>query len=197
VDDVAFVRAILDDVASFQPLAKQRVYATGMSNGGIFTHYLATKLGDRLAAIAPVAGGITDELALHFPPPQALPVLIVHGTEDRIVPYGGGAVLRTRGNVIPNERAVTLWREAASLPAKGEQDLLPDSDPADGCRVARSRWQRGASEVQWLRVEGGGHTWPGGLAYLGERIVGRTCRDIDASELIWSFFKAHTLQSRD
>src|SRR5690349_10772024 len=60
VDDVAFVKALLDDVASFQPLDQQRVYATGMSNGGIFTHYLATKLGERLAAVAPVAGGITD-----------------------------------------------------------------------------------------------------------------------------------------
>lgn len=194
VDDIAFVRAILDDVASFQPLDEHRVYATGMSNGGIFTHYLATQLGERLAAIAPVAGGITEELAADFHPPRALPALIVHGTEDRIVPYRGGAVLRTRGRVVANEKSVALWRDVANLRGKGDVDALPDIDPADGCHVVRTRWYDGSREVQWLRVEGGGHTWPGGIGYLPQALIGRTCTDVDASELIWVFFKAHPRQ---
>ena len=194
VDDVAFVRALIDDVATFQPLDAQRIYATGMSNGGIFTHYLATKLGDRLAAVAPVAGGITEELAENFRPVRpTLPVLIVHGTEDRIVPYRGGAVLRTRGRVVADARAVDLWREAAGLGGAGEVEQLPDADPGDGCRLVRTRWREGTREVQWLQAEGGGHTWPGGAAYLPPRLIGRTCRDLDASEAIWAFFAAHSL----
>ena len=184
----------VDDVAALQPLDAQRVYVTGMSNGGIFTHYLATKLGDRLAAVAPVAGGITEALAADFHPVRpALPVLIVHGTEDRIVPYWGGAVLRTRGRVVADARAVDLWREAAGLGGAGEVEQLPDADPGDGCRLVRTRWREGTREVQWLQAEGGGHTWPGGAAYLPPRLIGRTCRDLDASEAIWAFFAAHSL----
>lgn len=194
VDDVAFVRALIDDVAATQPLDATRVYATGMSNGGIFSHYLATRLGDRLAAVAPVAGGITEALAADFHPVRAtLPLLIVHGTEDRIVPFDGGAVLRTRGRVVANARAVALWREAAGLAGAGKVEALPDVDPDDGCRVVRTRWRAGAREVQWLRIEGGGHTWPGGAAYLPAPLIGRTCRDLDASEAIWAFFAAHSL----
>jgi polyhydroxybutyrate depolymerase len=43
-----------------------------------------------------------------------------------------------------------------------------------------------------IRLEGGGHTWPGGLQYLPERLIGGVCRDFDATELIWTFFRRHS-----
>lgn len=193
VDDVAFVRAILDDVAKLHPVDERRVYATGMSNGAVFCHYLALKLSDRIAAIAPVAGGIAKELDTAFAPKHPVAVLILQGRDDPLMPYGGGTVARTRGEIVPTERALALWREADGLKGAAKQTDLPDTDPRDGCRVTQRRWTGGkaGTEVQILDFAGGGHTWSGGKPYLPPAFIGKTCRDVDATEVIWAFFKAH------
>lgn len=193
IDDVAFVRRLLDDVGRAQAVDAQRIYATGMSNGAIFSHYLGLKLADRLAAIAPVSGGVSVQAAANFHPAQALPVLMVQGTADPIVPYAGGPILRTHGSIVSTDRAVELWRTADGLPLQAASEQLPDADPTDGCRARRSTWraQPDGVEVQLLQLEDGGHAWAGGLAYLPEAIIGRTCRDVDATELIWAFFRRH------
>lgn len=72
-------------------------------------------------------------------------------------------------------------------------DLLPDRAPLDGTRVTRQTYSRCSvdTEVALYRIEGGGHTWPGGPQQIAQRIVGRTSRDVDATDVIWSFFSRH------
>jgi polyhydroxybutyrate depolymerase len=194
IDDVAFVGDLIDAIAKVHPIDPKRVFATGISNGGIFSHYLAARLSTRIAAIAPVAGGIAEPFRKNFRPERPVSVLILHGTEDRLVPYLGGGVRRgTHGTVLDTAEAAHLWARADGCRRAGSAEPLPDADPKDGCRVRRSRWIGGreGTEVVVYEIQGGGHTWPGGPQYLPKLVVGRVCRDFDAAATIWAFFRAH------
>lgn len=194
IDDVAFVKMILTDIARVTAIDPKRVYATGISNGAIFSHYLAAKLSDRIAAIAPVAGGIADPFHKEVAPPFPVSVLAMHGTKDPLVPFGGGNVARSgRGRVIGTDDAMRLWVRADGANETPETGALPDKDPGDGCRVTWKKWTGGRDGTEvWLYVqEGAGHTWPGGAQSMPALLVGSRCRDFDASEAIWAFFNSH------
>jgi polyhydroxybutyrate depolymerase len=194
VDDVAFVSALIDALATERPVDLRRVYATGISNGAFFSHYLAARLSRRIAAIAPVVGGMADPFHRAFDPAGPVAVLILQGTADPLVPYGGGPIaFPGRGSLIDTELAVRLWVERNATAREPVVEVLPDRDPADGCTARRFTYREGreGTEVVLYRLEGGGHTWPGGAQYLPERIIGRVCREIDATAVIWEFFKAH------
>jgi polyhydroxybutyrate depolymerase len=191
VDDVAFVAALIDAIGRAHAVDPRRVYATGISNGGIFSHYLAAHLSARIAAIAPVVGGIADPPDAWLRPEQPVSVLMLQGTRDPLVPYHGGAVAFGRGKIIDTEEAARRW---AAL--NGGREPVREPLPADGkdrCGGLRTIYPGGrdGSEVTLVRLDGGGHTWPGGAQYLPERLIGRVCRDFDATVLIWDFFKAH------
>jgi polyhydroxybutyrate depolymerase len=72
---------------------------------------------------------------------------------------------------------------------------LPDKDPTDGTTVTTEVYGgcKEGVDVILYAIKGGGHTWPGGFQYLPESIIGKTCKDFNASEIIWQFFKSHTL----
>ena len=196
VDDVAFVTALIDAIGRAHAVDPRRVYATGISNGGIFSHYLAAHLSARIAAIAPVVGGIADPPDAWLRPEQPVSVLMLQGTRDPLVPYHGGAVAFGRGKIIDTEEAARRW---AAL--NGGREPVREPLPADGkdrCGGLRTIYPGGrdGSEVTLVRLDGGGHTWPGGAQYLPERLIGRVCRDFDATVLIWDFFKAHPKPGR-
>jgi polyhydroxybutyrate depolymerase len=193
VDDVGFVAALLDTIARVHPLDPRRVYATGISNGGIFSHYLAARLARRIAAIAPVVGGIADPPEPWFDPAQPVSVLILQGTTDPLVPYHGGPVAFGRGKIIDTEEAARRWAAANGATPEPRQEALPEGNGKDRCGGVRMSYVGGrdGSEVILMRLQGGGHTWPGAAQYLPEMLIGRVCRDFDATALIWAFFKAH------
>jgi polyhydroxybutyrate depolymerase len=150
-EDVDAVRALLDKVEGWGCIDSSRVYATGASNGGGFSARLGCEMADRLAAIAPVAGGYR---ALGpCDPSRALPVLEIHGTRDQVVPYGGsgpdhdGSVARFLGE----------WTELDDCEGAAEK-----TSPSRG--VTRLDWERCASGsvVEHLRLAGTDHGWPGG-----------------------------------
>ena len=85
-DDVAFLDKLLDDLATMVKVDSKRVYATGMSNGGMMCYCLAAELSDRIAAIAPVAGTMAIE---NYKPKRPVPVMHFHGAADKIVPFAG------------------------------------------------------------------------------------------------------------
>jgi polyhydroxybutyrate depolymerase len=191
LDDVAFVAALIDAIGRAHAVDLRRVYATGISNGAIFSHYLAARLSARIAAIAPVVGGIADPPEAWLRPEQPVSVLMLQGTRDPLVPYHGGAVAFGRGKIIDTEEAARRW---AAL--NGGREPVREPLPADGqdrCGGLRTIYPGGrdGSEVTLVRLDGGGHTWPGGAQYLPQLLIGRVCRDFDATELIWAFFKAH------
>jgi polyhydroxybutyrate depolymerase len=196
VNDLAFVDALLAHLSRQYRIDPKRIFATGISNGGIFSHYLAANRAERIAAIAPVAGGVAQPVAQTFHPAAPVSVLIIQGTADPLVPYAGGRIAdrngRDRGSVIATDAAVNLWVRANASHPQPETSTLPDRDPTDGCRTQVFAWKGGTagSEVWLYRVEGGGHTWPGGVQYLPQRFIGRATKDFD-SDAIWEFFKLH------
>ncbi len=194
IDDVGFISALIGSLTQQYRVDPKRVFATGISNGGIFSHYLAAHLCQRIAAIAPVAGGIAEEFRGAFKPSSPVSVLILQGTGDPLVLYHGGGILRgKRGRIIDTDQAVKLWVKTDGCGPQPRTGALPDSDPNDGCLVRWSTWGNGrdGTEVTLYTIEGGGHTWPGGAQYLPAFVIGRVCRDFDGTEAIWAFFKAH------
>jgi polyhydroxybutyrate depolymerase len=198
VDDVRFVAAMLDEIADAYRVDPKRIYATGISNGAIFSHYLAAHLSARIAAIAPVVGGIADPFHRRFKPSDPVSVVILQGTEDPLVPYAGGEVVAggNRGKVISTVKTANMWVTHDGCAGEPQVETLPDKNADDHCRIKSSTWSkcRAGTEVVLYTLEGAGHTWPGGTQYLPQRFVGRVCRDIDATEAIWEFFRAHPRQ---
>lgn len=193
-DDVAFMRALVADVGAHVKIDRARVFATGISNGGFMSFRLACEAADLFAAIAPVAATMPAELGARCRPAKPVPVLLIHGTSDALVPYVGGHA-RTgntlRGAIWSADRSIAFWAARNGCPGAPAMRVLPDLDPADGSRVIESEYRGCAgAPAALLRVEGGGHTWPGGVQILPTAMLGTTNRDIDASEAIWRFFKA-------
>ena len=193
VDDVGFISALTDRFVKDLNVDAERVYATGISNGGMMCHRLGCDLADRISAIAPVAASMPEPLAASARPSRPVPVLAINGTKDTLVPYEGGGVglYHKRGEVLSVARTIDFWVAADSCGPKPETTEIPDVDPQDGIRVVRERYSGGrdSSEVILYRVEGGGHTWPSGARRVAR--FGKTARDIDATEVIWEFFTGH------
>jgi polyhydroxybutyrate depolymerase len=192
IDDVGFISALIDLVSREMRIDRRRIFATGISNGGFMSQRLAVDLSERIAAIAPVAAGMAPGLAARFPPSQPVSVLVMNGTRDPLVPYHGGRVLR-RGETIDTDEIIRMWVQHNRCVTPGVTVLMPDTDPDDGTRVRKTTYTgcAGGADVALYAIEDGGHTWPGGSQYLPRGIVGRVCRDIDATRVIWEFFSAH------
>jgi polyhydroxybutyrate depolymerase len=198
VDDVAYFRALLADLPAVSPVDEKRVFATGISNGAAMTHRLACELSDRIAAIAPVSGGNQFSTGAPCAPPRAVSDLEIHGTEDPCWAYDGGpaACAQKDGlNKIDVPKTVADWVARNGCPSAPDLSDLPDTDPNDGTRTHAERYAscRDGTEVRLLRIEGGGHTWPGGFQYLPVASVGRIAKDFDANAVMWDFFAAHPM----
>jgi polyhydroxybutyrate depolymerase len=192
IDDVGFTRAMLDDLASVANVDANRVYATGMSNGGIMAYRVASELADRFAAIAPVGGPMGTETCN---PSRPVAVMHFHGTADAQAPFNGG---QGKGNALTNVRPVFLsvqhsldqWIKANGCAQPPEVVQLPDA-AADGMTVTRKTWGGGkdSAEVVLIEITGGGHTWPGREPPL--EMLGASTKDISANDLMWEFFQRH------
>ncbi len=206
VDDVAFILALLKKLQREFRIDSDRVYATGASNGGFFSHRLAIEASDKFAAAAIMIATMPKPFEENFKPKRPVSMLFMNGTDDPFVPYNGGPITPNftprlvdskkhdfgRGECSSTDAAIKLWLGRNGLAGtKPEIVKLPDKNPRDGCRVERRTWPGGTagSEVVLYRIEGGGHTIPGGVQYLSERIIGKTCGDFDGIKTIWQFFE--------
>lgn len=179
VDDVAFVRRVIDTVSEEFCIDPHRVFATGMSNGGFLSHRLACELSDRIAAIAPVAGVIGVPRCA---PRRAVPVFQFHGTLDPLVPYQGGG-LQGFDSVADTMRGWAERNGCAPSPMEFLRRGIVHCERWSGCR-------EGAA-VQLCTVDGGGHTWPGALPIP---VFGLTTHEISASEMMLDFFERHPMR---
>lgn len=193
LDDVGFSATILDALAQEFPIDRSRVYATGMSNGGMMAYRLADELSDRIAAIAPVAGPMSRP-PVHAK--RAVPVCHFHGTLDEYAPYAGGVGPRSssKTDFHSAEASVEAWRQHNGCdPAYHEETLPPIAD--DGTVVTRRRWTGGrdGAEVVLYTIDGMGHTWPGRKTRLTH--LGPMSANVCASRTMWEFFERFSLPS--
>jgi len=172
-DDMAFVRALLDHLRRTYAVDERRIYATGFSNGGMFCYRLAAEMSGRIAAIAPVAAAMGNEVRTR--PTTPVSVLHVHGSADRRVPFGRAGEKRARYRSVPD--TIRIWAAWDGCREKARVDRLA---PTPKLRMER-RWHHGKRpgvDVGLLKVQGVGHAWPMG----GQDWTTRS---------IWAFFKAH------
>jgi len=191
--DLDFIKALLDALVESKIADPLRIYVTGISNGAYMTNWLAVAMGDRIAAIAPVAGTILKPMVGRMKPALAVPVMYFHGTEDPIVRFDGKAGRLDREVSLSAEELVDWWVKAneskkPNTAVMHSAALLRDSR-RDGTTVERQETS-GDAPVVFYKITGGGHTWPG-MARGLEHLLGRVCRDIDATKLIWDFFEHH------
>jgi len=200
VDDVGFVLRLVDDLKRSTPIDTDRIYATGASNGGMFTHRLACEPGTPFAAFAPVVANLPTDLEPYCNPGRPVPIMMIMGTEDALMPYEGGVVARMipllgpgQGTVLSAKATVDFWRRNNQCRDAREESMLSDSSPSDGTRIREARWRDCASdaEVIKLNVIGGGHTWPGTSEGPTLERSGRVSQDIDATHVIHRFFQRH------
>ena len=188
VDDVGFVRDLLDRLEAGACVDRRRVYAAGMSNGAELSHRLACDLADRIRAIAPVAGvDVTTACA----PARAVPMLEVHGTEDQNVPYYGGLGCGPSGVTTPSV-ADTIARRAAFNACSGRP--FTSLVQGDGICTRQGKCPSG-NDVDLCVIPNGGHNWPGGLPPAGAGISGcpptYQSQTFSASRVLWGFFAEH------
>lgn len=195
VDDVGFTRALLDDLAKVANVDADRVFATGLSNGGIMAHYVASELSDRIAAIAPVGGPLMMEDPRNKRP---IPVMHFHGTADAFAPfqggYGKGFLGRSKVTKFRSvDHTIQAWVKANGCNTEPEIVALPDI-AKDKMKSTRKTWSGGkdGSEVVLIEVEGGGHTWPGQKPIVS--LLGESTMDVSANDLMWEFFQKHPRQ---
>ncbi len=187
VDDVGFTNALLDTLSAAYSINQDRVYSTGMSNGGFMSYRLACELSDRIAAIASVTGAMTINTPSTCSPEHPVPVMEIHGTSDATVPYNGNILFESVAS------AMTYWttfNETDAMPIITDVD---DIDPDDGSTVQHYFYGNGNNdvEVEHYKVNNGGHTWPG-TAFSGAG----TNHDIDASKEIWRFFSTFDIHGK-
>jgi polyhydroxybutyrate depolymerase len=195
VDDIAYTRALLADLARHIDIDGRRVYATGFSDGAAMTQRLACEAAETFAAVAPVSG--ENQFALTgCAPAERVAVLDIHGTLDKCWPYDGG-----EGGCIQSGLYVSVADTLAGWaarngcdPAAATETLPPRPGVNDGTQVVRFAFAHcgAGGELEHLQVVGNGHYWPDGDRYAGGRLLGGTMsRQLDTGAAIIDFFAAH------
>jgi polyhydroxybutyrate depolymerase len=194
-DDVGFLVEIVERLKKKYSIDSSRVFTSGMSNGGFMSTRLLCERADVFRGGAILTASISVDYVEECQPSRPVGVLVMNGTDDPIVPYRGGEIKlfkngKSRGEILSTDAYLELWQDKNSCPTQDAPIKLPDLK-ADGTSIIKinfSDCDPGGALVLY-KIEGGGHTWPGGKQYLGEKIIGKTSRDINACDVIWAFFQ--------
>jgi polyhydroxybutyrate depolymerase len=190
IDDVAFVQAVLADLASVMKVDPQHVFATGFSNGAKMAYRLACELSERMAAIAAVGAAMSmSDSACR--PTQPIAVLHIHGMADGWGPfYGGPSSHKLAGEQRSIPETIRFWLHQNGCTAATRTTYRHS---AAMC-TAHSDCQEHA-QVALCTIEGMGHQWPGGKVVF-PRIFGPGTADISATDMLVEFFLSHPMPER-
>ncbi|MDN3279186.1 PHB depolymerase family esterase [Frankia sp. RB7] len=196
-DDVAFIAKLVEKLVADGTADAKRVYITGISNGGAMTMTLVCARADLFAAGASVIMNLTDESAAACHPSRPIPMLMMNGTVDPLIPYegGSGSSYFAADGFWSTTKTLAFWRSINGCDASDATVTdLPDKNPADQSTVTRisSRCPTG-HDVVLYRVNNGGHRMPGlfpdaHFPKLAAGLLGPQNGDIDGADTIWAFF---------
>ncbi|MFP4465856.1 MAG: alpha/beta hydrolase family esterase [Candidatus Goldiibacteriota bacterium] len=200
INDIGFISAVLETVKEKYSVDEDKIYAAGMSGGGMMAFRLACALPGVFNAVAGVSANIPVDIYDRCKPEKGIRAVVINGTGDPIMPYNGGYVTKgegTRlvmGKVVSTENTAGLWVNANALSIRPFKTERINNDRKDSTSVEKIVFGEDAKVVVY-KVIGGGHTWPGAARYKSRDIVGRTSREINATEEIWEFFKGEREKS--
>jgi polyhydroxybutyrate depolymerase len=198
IDDVGFTLTLLDKIERLTPVDRRRIFATGMSNGAMMAYRLGAEASNRIAAIAPVSGGM---VVTSFHPSRPVAIMHFHSVDDPRAPYAGGLGPpfpgTTHQELHPGiEAVIQEWVDFDGCPARPHVGRTISGTGANqgetATRIAYSPCRGGAEVVLW-KLTGSGHVWPGGKQDVPQVFLGRPTSIIDANTLMWRFFQRHPL----
>jgi polyhydroxybutyrate depolymerase len=181
-DDVGFVNLLLDSISDQYNIDPNKIYSTGMSNGGFMSFLLACQLSDRIAAVASIAGSMTIQTFANCNPAHPTPVLQMHGDADGTVPYQGAA--RWTKSI---EDVVGFWVDFNQLNESPEISSIPSAVAEKESEVTQNIYaeEEGCATVTHYKITDGEHTWPGAWGN----------KDVNASVEVWRFLSQYSLQN--
>lgn len=197
VDDVAFIRQLIDFAIENLNGDRSRVYVTGMSNGGHMAMRVAMEMSSDVAAIAPIVA-LLPKASKCSPPSKPVPILMMHGTADPIAPFKGGSMAGGRGEVLSARETVNTWVKWNNLESVPETTTeVEDISKSDNSTILiRSREESpSGNAVIAYEVVGGGHTEPSQTAGMNKLLKiaqGNQNNDIEMADTIWEFFKTRS-----
>jgi polyhydroxybutyrate depolymerase len=188
VDDVGFLSALIDSISAAYSIDADRVYSTGLSNGGFMSNDLACFLSSRITAIASVAAGMSSVHKSYCNPLHPTPVMEIHGTADATVPYNGAT------GMLHVDSVIKYWSQYNSCTQAPLITPVPNTSSTDGCTADNYLYANGTngSTVELYKVTNGGHSWPGAMYVAG---LGNVNQDFKASAEIWRFFRKYKLSA--
>jgi polyhydroxybutyrate depolymerase len=185
VDDVGFLRKMIEDIGRGANIDRQRVYATGMSNGAMMSYRLACEMSDVIRGIATVAG--TDNTR-HCAPSQPVPVLHIHAQNDDMVLFDGGSGRRLRGalaaasaDFVSVPQTIAMWVKHNHAHSEPRRVL-----DVTGAHCDLHGATSGGAPVVLCVTTNGGHSWPGGHK---DRANEAPSSAINANDVMWNFFQ--------
>jgi polyhydroxybutyrate depolymerase len=190
IDDVKFMDQLITYIIKAYHADPQRVYITGISNGGFMTTRLACQLHKRIAAVAVVAASL--DIGEGYDPESPMPVIYMHGTKDPIVNYGGGKMFGR--SIYSQQEIIKKWATLDKCDPKPVVTNIPDK-AGDGTSIVKEEYSNPATGLKVIgyTIVNGGHTWPGGWQFAPRFIVGKTTKNLNACNEIWAFFKPYKL----
>ncbi len=191
-DDVAFLNQLLDQLPLKYSVDIHRIYATGLGDGGFMAERAGCDIGDRVAAIAVVGAAFPKTMICL--PSRPVSALFISGTDDPIVPDGGGTYKPGRFHVLSADDTAKSWAKFDHCGEKPAQSKIPP--PEKGSKETKVYTYSGCgqdAQVALYSIKNGGNTWPGGEQYTSEKEIGKTSNAINADETIWNFFSTKQL----
>lgn len=187
VDDVGFIRALIEKLQATLNIDSHRIYITGFSNGGMLTYRLGSELSNIVAAIAPVSGSIGGMATRNSPlwtipePEYPVPVIAFHGMEDTTLPYNGGEPTTELGafSYLSVNDSISFWVEHNDCVITPQKNVSESGNIIIDTYAATTN----TADVVLYTIVDGGHSWPGGLGGTQE---------ISATDIMWDFFENHS-----
>jgi polyhydroxybutyrate depolymerase len=185
--DVPFISTLIDTLCNKYNINKQRIYTAGHSAGAYMVNVLACQLSGKIAAFGDIAGFMENSSSAYYKPVRPVPIIKIHGTNDPEISYYGNP-----GNFVSADSVIGFWKHHNKSMTLRDSLAIPDTCKTDNSTVVRYRYGEGSSEVVFYKIINGGHDSPN---WKWENAMGNTNRDIGAAEVLWDFFKEHTLNN--
>ena len=195
IDDVAYIRYLIKHLQSLYSIDSNKIYVTGISNGGMMTYRIASELSDLIAAAAPIAGSIggqprEQEKIWRIPKPvNPVSIISFHGMNDTRVPYYGGRPIEnnTKGaySYISVNESISFWIYHNNC------TYVPITNISESGNIIVKTYKEGINHTETVlyTIVNGNHSWPGGKK--GYRKGDEPIEEISATDIIWEFFKDH------
>jgi polyhydroxybutyrate depolymerase len=189
IDDAGYIKYLIEYMKKHFPIDENNVYIFGISNGGMMSFRIACEYSNEITGFASIAATMPEHLKSDCIIKKKLKMILIHGTEDPLVPFNGGDVkvlFRKRGKVLSAEETIQFWLNKNECDKKA---LISSLEKDSDTKTLISHYKcKNQSFVRFYKILNGGHTWPGGFQYLPEWYIGKTTQNFRAEEEIIQYF---------